>query len=400
MKLHIGSGSVYLAGWANVDVRGPKTFLAADRPDLVERWSTTEDQYYARHSDKTLETMRSGPLDQDYVCDHYGDFEHLPGNYWNADEVLTRHAFEHLSITEAHRALDSIDSMMKDGGILRIDVPDHEESMHLFKKTGDEFYIRHLLGPRRNDFGFHMMSYTKDRLRALVEDHGFIFVAEEPNIHLYPAFCLRFAKPGLRAPRDYAWPPPCEIPDSWKVLDVGPGGYPLPRANAFVDRDNANLKRIQYVRDGQFIHDDFSTGLASIPDKAFDYVWCSHVFEHVPDVIAAAAALSRIAKRGTLIVPSAWKESINNFEETEHIWQCLPNPTEGGSPIFIRNPEYAMKQLRNADVQKIMSRAFRTGPSNRIDEEGRHLRTWWYRNEVSLDVVHHWTGSLNLTVVQ
>ena len=72
MKLHIGSGSVYLNGWTNIDVPGPKNFLAADRPDLVDRWATDEDNYYRRHKDKTIDKLRSGPLDQEYVCDQFG----------------------------------------------------------------------------------------------------------------------------------------------------------------------------------------------------------------------------------------------------------------------------------------------------------------------------------------
>lgn len=195
MKLHIGCGSVYLQDYCNVDLEGPKTFLAAERPDLVERWLTTEDRYYARHSDKTIDSLRVGPLDQEYVCDLYGSFLTWP-KLIRATEVLARHSFEHLSITEARAALTRLhDFILEPGGLLRIDVPDHDETLRLLIETGDRFYVRHLLGPRRGDFGFHMMSYTRERLRALVESHGFRFVEEEPNIHCYPAFCLRFEKP-------------------------------------------------------------------------------------------------------------------------------------------------------------------------------------------------------------
>lgn len=195
MKLHVGVGTVYLLQYVNVDLPGPRTFLACERPDLVERWSTTEDAYFAKHQDKTLHTLAAGPIDQEYVCDRYGDFEHLPVQGGSVEEVLCRHVFEHLSITESHRALNHVDTVLRPGGILRLDVPDHEETLRLFKETGDSFYVRHLLGPRRNEFGFHMMSYTRERLRALVESHGFIYGDEEPNIHLYPAICLRFRKP-------------------------------------------------------------------------------------------------------------------------------------------------------------------------------------------------------------
>lgn len=194
MKVHIGCGSVYLRGWVNVDVANPKTFLASDRPDLVDRWITTDDDYYAKHQDKNIETLRSGPLEQEYVCDRYGDFLYLPVNGCGIDEALARHSFEHLSIREAHQALDILSNKMRSGAILRLDVPDHEETLRLLIETRDEFYVRHLLGPRRNDHGFHMMSYTREKLRDLVEGHGFKLTGEEPNIHFFPAFCLRFQK--------------------------------------------------------------------------------------------------------------------------------------------------------------------------------------------------------------
>lgn len=194
VRLHLGCGSVWLEGYLNIDVKAPNTFLAAERPDLVEKWRTTDDAYYAKHKDKTQDVLRAGPLDQEYVCDMYGSFQELPQLRGDVQEVLARHSFEHLSITEARQALRNLRELMSVGGILRLDVPDHEASLELLIKTQDRFYVRHLLGPRRNDYGFHMMSFTKERLRTLVEEYGFGHIGEEKNIHFYPAFCLRFSK--------------------------------------------------------------------------------------------------------------------------------------------------------------------------------------------------------------
>jgi hypothetical protein len=195
MKLHLGCGSVYLEDYVNIDLQGPKTFLAVDRPDLVKGYRTTEDQYYARHRDKTQDRLRAGPLDQEYVCDHYGDFFSLfYFGYSQVEEILARQTFEHLSFREAHRALDQACGVLKPGGLLRIDVPDHEATLDLLCKTGDTFYKRHLLGPRRSEDGYHLVGYTRDILRTLVESHGFKFITEEENIHWYPAFTLRFKK--------------------------------------------------------------------------------------------------------------------------------------------------------------------------------------------------------------
>ncbi len=192
VRLHLGCGSVYLIGYLNIDVPAPKTYLAADRPDLVKKYYTIDSEYYARHSDKTLETLRTGPLDQEYVCDRYGSFHFLPIEE-PAEEILIRQGFEHLSISEARVALDLWHHAMTPGGILRLDVPDHEETMRLYASTLEPFYIRHLLGPRRgDDYGYHVMSYDRAGLMHLVESCGFTFDVEEVNIHFFPAFTLRF----------------------------------------------------------------------------------------------------------------------------------------------------------------------------------------------------------------
>ena len=191
MKLHVGSGSIYLRDWCNVDLPYPNVFLASERPDLVERLITDESDYYGRHSAKTTDTLKT-PIRQEMVCDRYGSFEFLPVCLKSIDEVLSRQCFEHLSITEAHNALESLRAVLKPGGILRLDVPDHDEALRKLGETGDYFFARHLMGPRSSDMGFHMMSYQRMSLRVLVEAHGFTYVEEEPNIHIYPAFCLRF----------------------------------------------------------------------------------------------------------------------------------------------------------------------------------------------------------------
>lgn len=174
-----------------MDLPFPNVFLASERPDLVESLGTNERNYYGRHSAKTIDSLRA-PILQEMVCDRYGSFDFLPVAPKSVDEVLSRQCFEHLSVAEAHLALDRVRGVMKPGAVLRIDVPDHDETLRRLQETGNHFFARHLMGPRSNERGYHMMSYTREALRKLVEEHGFSFVEEEENIHIYPAFCLRF----------------------------------------------------------------------------------------------------------------------------------------------------------------------------------------------------------------
>lgn len=401
MKVHIGSGSVYLDGWLNVDVPdNPQNFLAVDRPDLVNRWKTTDDAYYARHNDKTIDRLRKGPLLQEYVCDVYGSFLKLPDQAWNADEVLARQSFEHLSIEEAKKALASLRTVMKPGGLLRIDVPDHEATLNLFKETGDEFYIRHLLGPRRTDRGFHMMSYTRERLIGLLEQHGFKYDGEEENIHFYPAFCLRFRLNGKNgtveqalAPREYV-----KLPKIGGIMaDVGPGTYPHPRADVYIDYRMDHLTPLQ-GNGKRTILSSLEDGLPEIADQEFNYVWCSHVLEHVENPAACAVTLSRIAPAGTVVLPSAVKDILFNFEEATHKWLVWWATHKGGPPVFVRHNAEHLARIKDTLVQQAMCYLYRTGSDHDCTAE-QYLRKWYTEHEKDLDVIVHWTGKLELQVI-
>lgn len=390
MKLHIGCGSVYLDGWFNVDVRSPQTFLARHRVDLVEALGTDEGDYYGRHLDKSIDSLRAGPRSQEYVCDEYGSFECLPVAAGSVTEVLVRQSFEHLSIAEARAAFRAIDAALIPGGVVRIDVPDHERSLDLYRETGDEFYRRHMLGPRRDERGFHVMAYSRDLLKGLASDYGFSFSQEEPNIHFYPAFCLRFVKGIAGQARDYAMP---SVPPDWKVLEVGPGGFPLERADAYVDIEVDNLAMIAGRTDKPMHLANLERGLP-FADKEFDFVFCSHVLEHLEDPAAAAAELSRVASRGVVVMPSAAKEALFHFEEPTHLWLVLPHPS-GGPPVFVRRTSTFGA---SDEARRIACRLYRSGPSG--DEDRFILRRWFKDNERELDVVVPWENSLGLQVIR
>lgn len=193
MRLHVGNGAVLLRDYVNIDLPLPHVFLAKERPDLVEKFIVDESNYYGRHNDRTPENLRGGPVTKETVCDVYGSFSFLPVRSGAASEILSRQAFEHLDRGQARDAINECHRALKVGGILRIDIPDADETMRLYHKTGDELYLRHMFGPRRDLFGSHT-HYTREMLCAVVEERGFRLVCEEENIHFYPAFCLRFQR--------------------------------------------------------------------------------------------------------------------------------------------------------------------------------------------------------------
>src|SRR3546814_5184704 len=52
-------------------------------------WGTTDDRYYARHTDKTKDSLAKGPLNQEYVCDRFSDFSSIPVPSWERSEEHT-----------------------------------------------------------------------------------------------------------------------------------------------------------------------------------------------------------------------------------------------------------------------------------------------------------------------
>ena len=191
--IHLGSGTVYLRGWVNVDVPGPRVFLASERPDLVLRYITEESDYYGRHRDfNSLESFRAGPQPSDYLADVYGRWDCIPVRDGTVSELLARQSFEHLALSDAHRALDEVRRVLQPRGVLRMSVPDHDATLQAFISTRNPVLLRHLLGPRNSPNGYHLMSYTRASIDALVRSHGFGPGVDESSPHVYPSICMRW----------------------------------------------------------------------------------------------------------------------------------------------------------------------------------------------------------------
>ena len=106
------------------------------------------------------------------------------------------------------------------------------------------------------------------------------------------------------------------------VLDVGSGDKPHWRADVLLDRypDESHGGQRSGVSAARADRPLFDADAADMPfaDKAFDYVVCSHVLEHVERPDAVVAELTRVAKAGYIEVPEAASAKIVDFPS--HLW--------------------------------------------------------------------------------
>lgn len=110
-----------------------------------------------------------------------------------------------------------------------------------------------------------------------------------------------------------------------KVLDIGSGNMPLQLATHLADITFENHAygragvESKYV-DGKVVSE---CNIEELPfeDKEFDFVYCSHVLEHVINPKKACDELMRIAKRGYIETPTPHKDMLmNQAKISNHRW--------------------------------------------------------------------------------
>lgn len=111
-----------------------------------------------------------------------------------------------------------------------------------------------------------------------------------------------------------------------RVLDVGSGDMPFPHATVLLDhgpRSSAHPAHRAENPSGQLVYQQkpFVIGeLENLPfaGDAFEFVFCSHVLEHVEDPGRALHELQRIAPQGYIECPRSWFEMID--ASPFHLW--------------------------------------------------------------------------------
>ncbi|MBS1666432.1 MAG: class I SAM-dependent methyltransferase [Bacteroidetes bacterium] len=111
-----------------------------------------------------------------------------------------------------------------------------------------------------------------------------------------------------------------KIKSSDRVLEVGGGHNPHPRANVVVDKFvDSNFHRsgdIKVLKNQTFMQADGEA--LPFKDNEFDYIICCQVLEHVENPVKFLSEQFRVAKRGYLETPSLIGEYL--FPRISHKW--------------------------------------------------------------------------------
>ena len=100
------------------------------------------------------------------------------------------------------------------------------------------------------------------------------------------------------------------IPRGARVLEVGSGDSPSPRADVLLDLTLSNRERAggRTVVDRPFLIGEVER--LPFRDKAFDYAIAFHVLEHSPEPDRFLSELQRVASAGYIETPSFWAECV------------------------------------------------------------------------------------------
>jgi ubiquinone/menaquinone biosynthesis C-methylase UbiE len=163
-----------------------------------------------------------------------------------------------------------------------------------------------------------------------------------------------------------------------RVLEVGPGGSPHPRSDVLLDVhiEDAEVAREQRgntppARTSKPVaHFD---GLRfPFADRAFDYVICSHVLEHVEDVPGFVAELFRVAASGYIEYPTIYYEYLYNFRVHRSVLKL-----RAGRLVYLPKAELGLEEF--GSVHAFFLEALVRGYSSLVDgspSERRLFEVW------------------------
>lgn len=146
-KLHLGCGSRLLPGYINIDLNVPKT------------------------DSEGTQGFKFQKLDVRDIGKYYGEE--------SVEEIRSEHLFEHFSRVEATAVLIQWTRIIREGGILSIQVPDFGAICKDFLDAppGKKIlFARHLEGDQAAEWAFHRVLWFKERFEMILPLMGYEYL--------------------------------------------------------------------------------------------------------------------------------------------------------------------------------------------------------------------------------
>ncbi|MGV6889359.1 class I SAM-dependent methyltransferase [Rhodophyticola sp. SM2404] len=127
------------------------------------------------------------------------------------------------------------------------------------------------------------------------------------------------------------------------IIDIGSGAKPNPYANVLTDfYPDASFHR------AGMLDEDRPVVVCSIEDmpfrdKSFDFSFCTHVLEHVPNLEKAIPEIVRISDSGLIETPRYGKDFMLGTSK-QHYWQVVPHDNELFFFQYLENERFASSE--------------------------------------------------------
>ncbi len=152
-----------------------------------------------------------------------------------------------------------------------------------------------------------------------------------------------------------------------RVLEIGPGADPHPRSNVLLEMqfDDESEYEKQFGHDQKLVTDKpvvFYDGKKfPFEDRAFDYIICSHVLEHVPDLEAFLSEVFRVAPKGYFEFPKVTYEYLYNIDAHLNYLKF-----ENNTLYYLKKDKTQLNDFK--PVQSFFMETLRTGHSTIIND--------------------------------
>jgi len=137
------------------------------------------------------------------------------------------------------------------------------------------------------------------------------------------------------------------IKDGDHVLEIGPGSSPFPRADVLLERRYSSDEeyRLQCGDNGMQGVDRrtvyYDGGRFPFKDGEFDYIICSHVLEHVPNVEEFCAEVFRVGKAGYFEYPLVYYEYVYDIPAHLNLMKKVDGELVYMPKVSLLRPEVA-----------------------------------------------------------